>query len=121
MGIVTHKLLLIFLLLCFQTQTLAAMVLSCTSGDSSSDLVAESCHHPTAATGEKSDSAPPEKSCYHCQNCQLGCAFGVSAIPFARDPGMVPAGKPMVGRISDRHFYCFVPAPLQRPPIFALS
>ncbi len=121
MGTTTHKLLLIFLLLCFQTQTLAAMVLSCARGDSSSDLVAESCHQPAAATGEKSDSAPPEKSCYDCHKCQLGCAFGVSAIPFARDPGIASVGKPMVGRISVRHFYRFVPAPLQRPPIFALS
>ena len=90
MGTVIHKLLLIFLLLCFQTQTLAAVVLSCAHGGSGADVVADACHQPVAAAAEKSDSDTPEAPCFDCHECQLGCAFGVAALSYGHCVAFAP-------------------------------
>lgn len=112
MGFVTRKLLLILLLLCFQTQTLAALALPCAHGGGA-DTAADACHQPSAAG--KSDA--PDSPCFDCHKCQLGCAFGVAALPFGRSVVPVPESGPVTGTVFFRHFYRFVPDPLQRPPI----
>ena len=121
MGTATHKLLLIFLLLCFQAQTLAAVVLSCAHGGAGADVVADACHQPAAAAAAKSDSDTPEAPCFDCHKCQLGCAFGIAALSFGRSVAVAPESRPVTSRNSVRHFYRFVPDPLQRPPISALA
>ena len=121
MGTVTHKLLLIFLLLCFQTQTLAAVVLSCAHGGVAADVTVDACHQPAAAAAQESDSDTPKAPCFDCYKCQLGCAFGVATLPFGRSAVTASDSRPVTGWNSIRHFYCFVPEPSQRPPISTRS
>ena len=120
MGPKTRRLLMMLLLLCFQTQTLAAMVLPCVH-DSDENAVADLCHQPAGAAQDTENSNNGESPCFDCQKCQLGCAFGTTALPFDRSVAPVPVSGSVNGPVVLRHFYRFVPDPLQRPPILSLS
>ena len=120
MGSKTRKLLLMLLLLCFQTQTLAAVVLPCIHG-SGEDAVADLCHQPAVTAQEIENSNNEESPYFDCHKCQLGCTFGTAALPFGRFVAPVSENSPVIGPAFLRHFYRFVSDPLQRPPISLLS
>ena len=115
MGFNTRKLLMMLLLLCFQTQTLAAVVLPCIHGNSEA-AVADLCHQSAGAAQEIENSDSGAPPCFDCHKCQLGCAFGTAVLPFDRSAAPVPESGPVSGPVVLRHFYRFVPDPLQRPP-----
>ena len=122
MAIAIRKLLLMLLVICFQTQAVATMALSCAHSGPGPEVAAPAvCHQPSGSMADTSDTKSPERAWIDCQSCHLGCTCGGFAflMPIAFGIGSLPDNA-AIG-LFQGHFYRFVPDLPQRPPISVLA
>ena len=122
MAIPIRKLLLMFLVVCLQTQAVATVALSCAhSKPEAGAMSAEGCHQRSGSLTSMNDTDWSERIRLDCESCQLGCVCSGLAffVPNALGIGAAPNSNPT--SMSRKHFYSFVPESPQRPPISALA
>lgn len=110
----TRKALVLFIILCLQFQTAAALLMPCAHQFAPAHgALPVGCHQ--AATQEAPSQGKVETACV---KCALACLIGGFQVPDApRATTSIAPAASMVQPFQAKHFYHFVPNEPQRPPI----
>jgi hypothetical protein len=112
----TKKLLALLLVFALQAQLLAAAVLPCAhSLPEHSPDAATLCPQHHAERHAATDATPPSR--FDCHKCALTCLCGAPAAPLPTATQWLNLTKPLTGSVPITHFYRFIAAPGNPPPI----